>query len=33
MFQLHMKLQKLQLIATLGAYYYDFGRSMLRLNT
>lgn len=29
MFQLYVKPQKLQLVAVLGAYYYDFGRSML----
>lgn len=29
MFQLYVKSQKLQLVAVLGAYYYDFGRSML----
>ena len=29
MFQLYVKPQKLQLVAVLGAYYYDFGQSML----
>lgn len=29
MFQLYVKPQKLQLVTVLGAYYYDFGRSML----
>lgn len=29
MFQPYVKPQKLQLVAVLGAYYYDFGWSML----